>query len=455
MKYTINNNATSNTIILFANECDAEHYLDFDGKPESITVVYDNKDDLYLDTITTIVVGVGELHTEQDFKDATKLAVSKAMELERTNISIKIPNIMLCGNIAEEAFRSTYIFSKKLKPKTCSVKEIEFYGNVNERHINLAYNMSDSVAFCRDLQNGNASLVTPAYLSLKAKQIALDFDNMHTRVIENRELIEEGLNLIHAVGKGSNNKPALIVIEYIGNPSSPHYHTALIGKGVTFDSGGLSLKPSKSMETMRMDMSGASTVLGFMTLVGKEQPNINILVVIPTAENAIDGNSYHIGDVIESYDGKTVEILNTDAEGRLILADAIAYTSKNYQPNTIIDFATLTGAMVSALGTTIAGIFSNSDLFAEEIYDAGEISGERVWQMPIRKEHRDDMKSDVADLRNISKGKGAGSITAAAFLEEFVGEDIDWCHIDIAGVADDDTGGLGWGIRLLAEYFRM
>jgi leucyl aminopeptidase len=249
-------------------------------------------------------------------------------------------------------------------------------------------------------------------------------------------------------------------MEYIGNPRSK-IKTAIVGKGITFDSGGQNLKPTGHIETMRLDMAGAATVLGVMKALTTSKAPFNVIGVIGAAHNAIGSKAYFPGDIYTSYTGKTVEILSTDAEGRLVLADAVAYCEKNYKPTEIIDFATLTGGILYALGELTAGLFSNDDSLAGQLFESGEVTGERLWRFPLYKEYCDSLKSDIADLRNLSKFKKgyASSITGAAFIKEFI-TSTPWAHIDIAGTAFNEGAcrgeipqfGTGFGVRLVAHY---
>ncbi len=444
-------NPSSKTRIEFVKENENTHTIDFDAKEGSITVQYTTDKDVNWDTITLIYVGVGEGNTDKLYEKATSLAIAKAIELKRADVAIKVP-AGYSFPIAEMAVRATYRFDKYKTEKDHEIELVELYGETIEQEIEHGVTLGESVNFARNLQNDNAGLVVPEYLVEQALAIANSCDLFEVEVLYEDNIKEKGLNLLWAVGQGSPTPPRLIILNYKGDEHSEE-RVALVGKGVTFDSGGLSLKPSASMVDMRMDMSGASAVLGAIKFLAEVQPEINVIGVIPTAHNAIGNEAFYLGDTIKSYNGKTVEILNTDAEGRLILADAISYVARNYHPSEIIDMATLTGAIVVALGSTVAGIFSNNDDLAEEIFQAGEHTQERVWRLPIYDEHRKAMKGKFADLRNISNiGRNCGSITASAFLEEFV-EDIPWCHIDIAGTSHNEKeGGTGWGVDLLVNY---
>jgi leucyl aminopeptidase len=313
-----------------------------------------------------------------------------------------------------------------------------------------------AVYFARDLVNGNADDVTPQYLAAAAQQLAKKHSRIKTTIFDKKRLIKERFGLLLAVNRGSLVDPALIVAEYRGAPKSS-LHIVLIGKGVTYDTGGLNLKPTGSMETMKADMAGAAAVLGALSAIASLNLKVNVSVVVPSTENGIDSLSYKPGDVYEGYAGKSVEIGNTDAEGRLILADALAYAVKELKPTYLIDLATLTGAMDVALGSEYIGLFSNDDNLSRLLEDSSLSTYERVWRLPLVDEYRDSLKSDIADLRNIG-GKGAGCIKGALFLEAFV-DKIAWAHLDIASVAYSLEAkkylpkyGTGIGVRLLVDF---
>jgi len=277
------------------------------------------------------------------------------------------------------------------------------------------------------------------------------------KVIEfnEKELKQKKFGAITAVGAGSRNRPRMVVLEYA--PRGAGKTIALVGKGVTFDSGGINLKPTGSLDTMKMDMSGAAAVAATLLTAAKLKPRIKIVGIIPLVENMPSGSATRPGDIIKTFAGKTVEIGNTDAEGRLILIDAMAYAVKKYKPAAMIDLATLTGACVVALGEKIAGVFSTDDKLAEAIVSSGKKTHERCWHMPLPEDYKELIKSDFADLNNLAGTHWGGSITAALFLSEFVG-DTRWAHIDIAGPAYVKkeskycgVGGTGFGVRLLID----
>jgi leucyl aminopeptidase len=269
-------------------------------------------------------------------------------------------------------------------------------------------------------------------------------------------LLNGGFGGLTAVGGGSMHPPRLIVLEYRGGKASQR-PIALVGKAITFDSGGISIKPADRMDEMKFDKMGGCAVLGIMQAVARLQLKLNVVGIVASAENLLSSRSYRPGDVVTTYDGKTIEVLNTDAEGRVVLADALAYARIHFRPTQIIDMATLTGAIIIALGTTRAGLFSNHETLTQQLKAAGEAVGERVWEMPHDEPFHDQIKSDIALVKNTG-GREGGSCTAAAFLEKWV-EETPWAHIDIAGTAwktkessYSSKGATGFGVRLLIEY---
>jgi leucyl aminopeptidase len=316
--------------------------------------------------------------------------------------------------------------------------------------------ISEGVYLARDLVNENADEVTPQRLGKVAQEMAKKLPHLKATVFDKKRIQKEKMGLLLAVNRGSANDPAFIILEYKGAPKSKDT-TVLVGKGITYDTGGLNLKPTGGMETMKCDMGGAAVVLGTIQAAAKLGLKCNLVGIIPSTENSISGTSYKPGDVYTSYSGKSVEIGNTDAEGRLVLADALAYAVKHYKPTRIIDFATLTGAIEIALGNETSGLMSNNDALADLLLTAGSNTYERAWRLPIFEEYRDQLKSDIADIKNIG-GRPAGSITAALFLKEFV-EDTPWAHFDIAGTAYLNEArryhpkhATGIGVRLMVDF---
>ena len=306
----------------------------------------------------------------------------------------------------------------------------------------------------RYLQVLPGNVCTPAYLADQAKRLANGYGFTLT-VLDRPAIQKEGMGALLAVAQGSEQEPRFIVLEYRGGggDTAP---VALVGKGVTFDSGGISIKPAQNMEDMKFDMSGAAAVLGTFEVLGRLKPRLNVTGVIPSTENLPSGTAVKPGDVVKSHFGKTIEIINTDAEGRLILCDALSYVRK-FKPAAVLDAATLTGAVVVALGHVAIGVMGNDEVLINEVRDAGERAGERCWPLPLWDDYRELLKSDIADVKN-SGGRGAGTIAGGWFLREFV-NGFPWAHLDIAGTAYTDgepphqtKGPTAIGVRLFTEF---
>jgi leucyl aminopeptidase len=309
----------------------------------------------------------------------------------------------------------------------------------------------------RELQSLPANELKPESLAERARELAATNDAVSVEVLDREQIVELGMGGLAAVSRGSEVPPRLIALRYEGGGTGGRL--GLVGKGVTFDSGGISIKPAAGMQEMKMDMSGAAAVLEGLAAIAELGLPIDVVAVIPATENMPSGSATHPGDVIRQLNGKTVEVNNTDAEGRLILADALTYCVRELGAERVIDLATLTGAVVVALGSTYAALISNDDELAELITAAGEASGELVWRLPLHPEYKELTKGKVADLTNASAKRKAGTIYAGSFLEEFV-DGKPWAHLDIAGTAWDvgreyvGSGATGFGVRILAELAR-
>ncbi|MEY4539947.1 MAG: hypothetical protein RLZZ306_1704 [Bacteroidota bacterium] len=306
-----------------------------------------------------------------------------------------------------------------------------------------------------DLMNAPANKKTPQTLAKWAIDSGKKFDYSVT-ILEKQQLKSQKLEALLAVGQGSEHPPVLIIMEY-KSPEAKQ-KIGLVGKGVTFDTGGISIKSSTNMHLMKSDMGGAAAVFGTIELAAKLKLPVHLVGIIPACENSVDGKSFKPSDVINSYSGKTIEIIDTDAEGRLILADGLNYLVKNYQPNTMIDLATLTGSCVATLGYHAAGLFTNNDNLAQNLTKAADQTGERLWRLPLWDIYKEDITSDIADVRNYSGKPMAGAISATKFLEVFTENHQNWAHLDIAGTAFGDTefapqrAGTAFGVRLLLEF---
>lgn len=309
-----------------------------------------------------------------------------------------------------------------------------------------------------DLMNAPSNYKTPEMLGEWAKSSSL-VNGYSVNVLDKEELEKQGMYALLAVSKGSEVPPVMIVSEY--RPEKYTKTVALVGKGVTFDTGGISIKTSANMHLMKSDMGGAAAVLGAIELAAQLQIPVRIVGVIPSTENSVDGAAIKPGDVIGSYSGKTIEVIDTDAEGRLILADGLHYAIKQFQPDVLIDLATLTGSVIQTLGYEAAGLFTSNDDLAHELINAADQTGERLWRLPVWDEYKEEINSDIADVKNYHGKPLAGAIVAAKFLEFFTEDHPAWAHLDIAGTAFGDTefapgrAGTAYGVRLLVEYLSV
>lgn len=319
--------------------------------------------------------------------------------------------------------------------------------------------LANAVRYARDMINEPANALTPEIFAADIKR--LEYLGLQIDILDGKQMREQGFNLALAVAQGSQNQPRVAVIQWLGNSDSQDIKLGLVGKGVTFDSGGISIKPAANMGEMKQDMAGAAAVVAALKAAALQKLPLNIAGVVGLVENMPSGSATRPGDVVRSMSGQTVEIDNTDAEGRLVLADCLTYMQKRFNPKNVVDIATLTGAIVIALGHTFAGLFSNNETLAQKIIRAGQESGERVWQMPMDKEYDDLLKSDIADMKNIG-GRAAGSASAACFLQRFIDKGRSWAHIDIAGMDGSDgkkamypKGASGFGVCLFNTLMKI
>lgn len=321
---------------------------------------------------------------------------------------------------------------------------------IGEKAIAHGLAVAKGVRVCRDVANMPPNVCNPAYLASQARRLADSFDNITTKVIGEQEMAELGMNSYLAVARGSENEAMMAIIEYKGNTDAKPI--VLVGKGLTFDSGGISIKPAEGMDEMKYDMGGAASVLGTMHALAQLQLPINVIGVLAGCENMPGGNAYRPGDILTSMSGQTIEVLNTDAEGRLVLCDALTYVDR-YDPETVIDVATLTGACIIALGHHTTGLLANHNPLAHELLNASEQAGDRAWRLPLFDEYQEQLESPFADMANIG-GRPAGTITAAAFLSRFT-KKYNWAHLDIAGTAwksGKDKGSTGRPVPLLTQF---
>jgi leucyl aminopeptidase len=445
------------------------HTGDFIGKEGEVALFYAEG----IAEGRVLLVGLGEPSqlTKEKLRRAYAAALKSALQKKYGALNVLLPAVKgweeedIARGVAEGLFLTNYLFDthkEKAKndrdqpPKLIQKFAFIGLGAPGFAEIEKAAAVCDGVYLARDLVNGNADDVTPQYLAKVAQGFAKTLKHVETVVFDKKRIEKEKMGLLLAVNRGSFREPVLIISSYRGNPKSKD-HTILVGKGVTFDTGGLNLKPTGGMETMRGDMAGAAVALGTLMAVSELGLKINLTVVIPSTENAIDALSFKPGDTYKSYSGKTVEIGNTDAEGRLILADALAYACDKLKPTRVLDIATLTGAMEIAMGPEGFGFMSNDDSIANGLLAASAQTGERAVRFPLVEEYKESLKSDIADLRNVA-GRPGGALIAAIFLQQFIGT-MPWAHLDIAPVdyfAESrryhPKNGTGIGVRLLVEY---
>lgn len=440
---------------------------DFQGKEGECLLLYSPK----RKEKRVLLLGLGDKNkgTGETLRRAYAAAVKACHKKKVKHINVGLPKgVGKEGSsaIAEGLLLANYTFDQLKKDSLkgdpqVTVSKACFIGASKEEMAacHRSQKLIGAVNFARDLVNGNADDVTPQYLSKMAEGLEKEFSSIKTTVLGKKEIEKENLGLLLAVSRASAVDPAFIIVEYRGDPGSKE-RTALLGKGITYDTGGLQLKTVPAhMEEMKSDMSAAATVLGTLRAAADLGLKVNIVGVIPATENAIGPKSFKPGDVYVSHAGKTVEVADPDAEGRLVLADAVSYAQKHLSPTRIIDLATLTGGIIIALGEETTGLFSNNDGLAKKLIAAGEKTYERLWRMPLFEEYRERLNSTIADIRNTGPRK-ATSINGALFIKEFVHKEMPWAHLDIAGTAYlsnpkyyHNTPATGVGIRLLIEFF--
>jgi leucyl aminopeptidase len=439
---------------------------DFKGKRDETTLAYAGGP-----AARVLLVGVGKPEEVQRnaLRRAAAVAAKRARGLGESSYAFAVApeargavRARDLGQVAVEgAAHGGWAFYELKKPadeKRAAVESVTLVVAEAERaEADAGRALGEAVAagqrLTRDLQMQPGNVCTPGYLAARAEELARRHGFTVT-VLDRAAMRAEGMGALLAVAQGSTEEPRFIQLEYRGaGDAAP---IALVGKGVTFDSGGISIKPAASMEDMKYDMSGAAAVLGTFEVLGRVRPPLNVVGAIPSTENLPSGTAVKPGDVVKSHLGKTIEIINTDAEGRLILSDALSYV-RRHRPAAILDAATLTGAVVVALGHHATGIMGTDERLVTEVREAGERAGERCWPLPLWEEYRDLIKSDIADMKN-SGGRGAGTIAGGWFLREFV-EDTPWVHLDIAGTAYTDgegphqaKGPTAIGVRLFTEF---
>ena len=380
----------------------------------------------------------------------------KEKEYDIFSDCIAIKNNYFLGNFLHGIKLKSYEFKKYKSKKELKSISINIVGSKNKPSIQnqLRFKaLEEGVFYARDLVSEPGNVLHPDEYAKRL--ISLKKDGLRITVFDKKKLKKLGMHSLLGVGMGSIRGSYLVTLEWNGakNKSRP---LAFVGKGVTFDTGGYSLKPARFMEDMTYDMAGSAAVVGLMKTLALRKAKINAVGVVGLVENMVSGVAQRPGDIVKSYSGKTIEVLNTDAEGRLVLADALTYTEKKFKPKFIIDLATLTGAIIVSLGSEYAGLFSNDDKISQQVINAGEKVEEKLWRMPLHKNYDKLINSKNADMQNINYVGGAGSTTAAQFLQRFILNKTPWAHLDIAGMAFSKYGGslnsggaTGFGVRLL------
>lgn len=438
---------------------------DIDGKPGSVLLLQ-KMVGVEADRVLLVGFGKERTMTEKAFRDACKAAAKcligspaadavvflSEIGLKKSSIAWKVRQLVLA--LEETAYRFD-TFKQKNPPPATKLKQVALVVDRRkdqaeaELALNQALAIAEGQSLTRTLGNLPGNICTPSYLAEQALKMAETF-GIECEILEEADMAKLGMGSLLSVAKGSIQPPKLIALSYRGKGKAKP--VVLVGKGITFDSGGISLKPGADMDEMKFDMCGAASVLGTLQAVARMALPINLTVIVPTCENMPGGRASKPGDIVTSMSGQTIEILNTDAEGRLILCDALTYAER-FDPEVVIDVATLTGACVVALGAVACGLFANDDDLAQSLLDAGTEAHDRAWHMPLWDDYQELLKSNFADMANIG-GRYAGSITAACFLARFT-EKYTWAHLDIAGVSHKsggEKGATGRPVPLLTHY---
>ena len=455
----------------------------FSGKPNQ-TLLLNSQGGMKADNVLLVGVGKAKEVTEEKLRQAAGTAAKAAESSRFKKISYYLPDGALekvvtkdrkksstdtARAVAEGSYLSLYHFdlykSQDKDDAPSRIEEIILLGDSKASAANLkqagecAAKIADGVWLTRDLILQPSNTLTPSFFADTAKKVAAKH-KFNCKILREADMKKLGMGSLLGVSKGSHKPPAFIILEYKGGKKNEP-PVAIVGKGVTFDTGGISLKPPANMDEMKKDMSGGAVTLGTLQVAASLKLPINVVGLIPAVENMPGGSAINPGDILTSMSGKTIEVLNTDAEGRLILADALSYAAR-FKPRAVIDLATLTGAVIMALGHFAAGVMGNEEALIDDLKAAGTLTGEKLWELPLWEEHDKETKSDIADLKNIaSAGVGAGTSMGAAFLKPFAGEQ-PWAHIDIAGTswtgkdqAYTPRGASGFGVRLLVQYLEQ
>ena len=481
LKTAVNNNAKNNSkaseyplnaieVFLISSEAvgksndqlilNAEKKFNFTGKLNQLQLVANSG-------ISKLLVGIGEEKKLNELSlqklGAKILAFVNGAKFSEVKIIFADKNhsknsSQLAFGMVLQGYRFNKYFVNKKADKELRVNKIDFFvvdEKANKTEFSKLEILANNIFFVRDLVSQPANILNPQSYAEICKDLRKD--GLEVEILGVEQMKKLGMNALLGVGQGSAFESKLVILKWNGGKKGEQ-PLAFVGKGVTFDTGGISIKPSANMEDMKTDMAGSAVVAGLMRNLAQRQAKVNVVGVIGLVENMPSGTAQRPGDVVYSMSGQTIEVINTDAEGRLVLADALHYTNTKFKPKLIIDLATLTGAIIVSLADVYAGLFSNDDELAMQLTKSGELSGEQVWRLPIGEEYDEMINSDIADMKNVGSGRGAGSITAAQFLKRFIGE-TKWAHLDIAGVAWKGKGdamahkgATGFGLKLL-DYF--
>ncbi len=403
---------------------------DFKGKLYEVASLYTHGK---INSKRVLVVGLGK---KKDFepvfaRNAAGVAARYAIKLEVQKWAVCFEGDIDAEDVIEGVGLAAYdpaLYKTKKNGKV--IVELILKGKSDQKIVDHSQKVVESVNWVRKMVSEPANMMTPAIMAQEARKLAKEF-GFEIEIFNDEQSAKKGLGAFVGIAKGSEEPSYFITMRYRGKSKKT---LGVVGKGITFDSGGISIKPSEKMHEMKMDMSGAAAVFGFMRLVGQLKPKVNVVAVTPLSENLPGGKALKPGDVLKALNGKTIEVLNTDAEGRVVLADGLAYAAKMGATH-IVDLATLTGAVIVALGTEASAILGKPNSWIQAVREASESAGERVWELPIYPEHSELLHSDIADLANVPPSRGAGVIAGAVFLKEFVPKNLPWAHLDIAGTA--------------------
>ena len=439
--------------------------VEYHGVTVYSQVFYGKKDTHYLVEkydCTHVFIGLGKEFDYKALKTIFRRIALKQKEVFAKNVALVVPEIFSAEQVEASVsglLLGTYDLGhykkNEIHPFLNEDFELKYIANVDfEETLNKGIKIANAQLETLALVDLPPNKITPKYLANWATETGKKY-GFEVTVFGRNEATEVGLHSFLSVGKGSAQEPQFIIMEY--KPTNAKKHIGLVGKGITFDTGGLNIKTA-GMVHMKCDMAGGAAVLGTLQLIADLKLPVHVTAIVPACENSVDAQSFLPGDVIQSYAGHSIEIIDTDAEGRLILADGLSYLIKNYKPETVIDLATLTGSVVATLGYECAGLFTNNKELSEKLQNAGNSIGERLWQLPLWDAYKPDIDSEIADIKNYSGKPVAGAISAAKFLEYFTENHTSWAHLDIAGVAfgDDEFAktkhATAYGVHLITNF---